>query len=222
MAFTLITVSGTYLLPTGHPASGSVSFTLTAPMRDSSTDVTITPQEQVVALSNSGSISINLYANDDATTQPDGVTYEVNERLNETGYNKYFFTLNSNSPNGRFSLADVVPNTEPIVTYNYATKEYVDSNIGATATSIAFTPTSEITSTTVQAAIEEVRAKSKFVHTQASSATTWSITHNLKFYPNVSIVDSALSHVIGEVTYINENSLTVSFTSAFSGKAFLS
>ena len=221
MAFTLITVTGTYLLPTGAPASGSVSFTLTAPMRDASTDVTITPQEQVVALSNSGSISINLYANDDATTQPDGVTYEVNERLNETGYNKYYFTLNSNSPNGRFNLADVVPNTEPIVTFNYATKEYVDSRIGG-ASSISFTPTSEITSTTVQAAIEEVRAKSKFVHTQASSATTWSITHNLKFYPNVSIVDSALSHVIGEVTYVDENSLTVSFTSAFSGKAFLS
>jgi len=221
MAFTLITVSGTYLLPTGAPASGSVSFTLTAPMRDASTDVTITPQEQVVALDNSGSISINLYANDDATTQPDGVTYEVNERLNETGYNKYFFTLNSNSLNGRFNLADVVPNTEPIVTYNYATKEYVDSRIGGAST-ISFTPTSEITSTTVQGAIEEVRAKSKYVHTQGAAATTWSITHNLKFYPNVSIVDSALSHVIGEVTYINENSLTVSFTSAFSGKAFLS
>lgn len=220
MAFTLITVTGTYLLPTGHPASGSVSFTLTAPMRDASTDVTITPQEQVVALSNSGSISINLYANDDATTQPDGVTYEVNERLNETGYNKYFFTLNSNSPSATFSLADVVPNTEPIVTYNYATKEYVDSR--TSSTNLAFTPTSEITSTTVQGAIEEVRAKSKYVHTQASAATTWSITHNLKFYPNVSIVDSALSHVMGEVTYINENSLTVSFTSAFSGKAFLS
>jgi hypothetical protein len=222
MAFTLITVTGTYLLPTGAPASGSVSFTLTAPMRDATSDVTITPQEQVVALNASGSISINLYANDDDSTVPDGVTYEVNERLNETGYNKYYFTLNSNSPYGRFDLADVAPNTEPIVTYNYATKEYVDSHIGVTATDIIFTPTSEITSTTVQAAIEEVRAKSKYVHTQGAPSTTWSVTHNLKFYPNVSIVDSALSHVMGEVTYINENSLTVSFTSAFSGKAFLS
>ena len=220
MAFTLITVTGTYLLPTGAPASGSVSFTLTAPMRDASTDVTITPQEQVVALNASGSISINLYANDDDTTQPDGVTYEVNERLNETGYNKYFFTLNSNSPNGEFNLADVIPNTEPIVTYNYATKEYVDSR--TRAEDLTFIPTSEITSTTIQGAIEEVRAKSKYVHTQASASTTWAVTHNLKFYPNVSIVDSALSHVMGEVTYINENSLTVSFTSAFSGKAFLS
>jgi hypothetical protein len=220
MAFTLINVTGTYLLSTGAPASGSVSFTLTAPMRDASTDITITPQEQVVALSPSGSISINLYANDDETTQPDGVIYEVNERLNGTGYNKYFFTLNSNSPGGTFDISDVVPNNEPIVTYNYATKEYVDSR--TSSATIAFTPTSEITSTTVQGAIEEVRAKSKYVHTQASPATTWAVVHNLKFFPNVAIVDSALSHVVGEVTYTDENNLTVSFTSAFSGKAFLS
>jgi hypothetical protein len=220
MAFTLIHVTGTYLLPTGAPASGSVSFTLTAPMRDASTDITITPQEQVVTLSPSGSISINLYANDDETTQPDGVTYEVNERLNETGYNKYFFTLNSNSPDGTFDISDVVPNNDPIVTFNYATKEYVDSR--NSAGELTFIPTSEITSTTIQGAIEEVRAKSKFVHTQASPSTTWTVAHNLKFFPNVAIVDSALSHVMGEVTYTDENNLTVSFTSAFSGKAFLS
>lgn len=221
MAFTLITVTGTYRLPTGAPASGSVSFTLTAPMRDALEDITITPQEQVVALNSSGSISINLYANDDDSTVPDGVTYEVNERLNETGYNKYFITINKDSPGGIYDLADVVPNDEPLVTYNYATKEYVDTRTG-TASQIIFAPTSEISATDVQSAIEEVRAKSKYVHTQASASTTWAVTHNLKFYPNVSIVDSALSHVMGEVTYINENSLTVSFTSAFSGKAFLS
>lgn len=221
MAFTLITVTGTYRLPTGAPASGSVSFTLTAPMRDASTNVTITPQEQIVALNASGSISINLYANDDTTTQPDGVTYEVNERLNETGYNKYFITINKDSPDGIYDLADVVPNYEPITTYNYATKEYVDTRT-TNAAALSFTPTSEITSTTVQGAIEEVRARSKYVHTQVSASTTWSVTHNLRFYPNVSIVDSALSNVMGEVTYIDENSLTVSFSAAFSGKAFLS
>lgn len=221
MAFTLISVQGTYLLPNGSPASGSVSFTLTAPMRDASTDVTITPTEQIVALDNSGSIAINLYANDDATTQPDGVTYEVNERINETGYNKYFITVNSNSPNGVFNLADVVPNTEPITTYNYATKEYVDSNIGS-ATAVAFAPTSEITATNVQEAIEQVRELSRYVHTQASAGTTWTINHNLKMYPGVTIVDTAGNHVMGQTTYPSLNTVVVEFTSAFSGKAYLS
>jgi hypothetical protein len=221
MAFTLISVTGQYLLPTGSPASGSVSFTLTAPMRDASTNITITPQEQVVALNASGSISINLYANDDDTTQPDGVTYEVNERLNETGYNKYFITINKDSPNATFDLADVVPNYEPITTYNYATKEYVDTRLSG-ADSISFTPTSEITATTVQTAIEQVRELSRYVHTQASAATTWTINHNLKMYPAVTVVDSAGSHVMGQTTYPSLNTVVVEFTSGFSGKAYLS
>lgn len=221
MAFTLIQVSGTYLLPTGQPATGSVSFTLTAPMRDASTDVTIAPTEQVVALDNSGSISINLYANDDPTTQPDGVTYEVNERLNETGYNKYFITVNHNSPNAQFDLSDVTPNYEPITTYNYATKEYVDTRI-AGADTIVFTPTAEITATNVQAAIEQVRELSRYVHNQASPSTTWTINHNLKMYPSVTVVDSAGSHVMGQTIYPSLNTVTVEFTSAFSGKAYLS
>lgn len=221
MAFTLISVTGQYLLPTGSPASGSVSFTLTAPMRDASTNITVTPQEQVVALDNSGSISINLYANDDDTTQPDGVTYEVNERLNETGYNKYFITINKDSPEGIYDLADVVPNYEPITTYNYATKEYVDTRL-AGADTIEFTPTSEITATNVQDAIEQVRELSRYVHTQAVASTTWTINHNLKMYPSVTVVDSAESHVMGQVIYSSLNSVTVEFTSAFSGKAYLS
>jgi FKBP-type peptidyl-prolyl cis-trans isomerase 2 len=44
----------------------------------------------------------------------------------------------------------------------------------------------------------------------------------MRFFPNVSIVDSAESKVIGEVTYISENALTVTFSHSFSGKAYLS
>lgn len=221
MAFTPIIVTGTYLLPGGLPASGSITFQPTAEMRDPATNTIVSTQEVKVGLNFNGSFSVSLYATNDDGVVPEGVTYEVNERLNETAWNKYFISIDKESPGGIFDLADVIPNEEPITTYNYATKEYVDSRIGG-ASSITFEPTSEITSTTVQDAIEEVRAKSKYVHNQVSASTTWSVAHNLKFYPNVSIVDSALSHVMGEVTYIDENNLTVSFTSAFSGKAFLS
>jgi hypothetical protein len=188
-------------------------------MRDPATNVSIPVTNTSVTLNGTGSFSVALYATNSPGIVPTGVTYEVNERISGSSFNKYFITLNHNSTGNTMDLADIVPNVQPITTFNYATVEYVNTNAGAAG---SFTPTSEILSTTIQGAIEEVRAKSKFVHTQASAATTWSITHNLKFYPNVSIVDSALSHVIGEVTYINENSLTVSFTSAFSGKAFLS
>jgi hypothetical protein len=61
-----------------------------------------------------------------------------------------------------------------------------------------------------------------YEHTQGVSSNSWTILHNLGFYPNVTVVDSAGTIYEGEITYTNTNSLTVSFSAAFSGKAYLS
>lgn len=61
-----------------------------------------------------------------------------------------------------------------------------------------------------------------YVHNQISSSDTWAITHNLGFYPAVTIVDSGGHVVIGDVTYVSANALTVSFNATFGGKAYLS
>lgn len=61
------------------------------------------------------------------------------------------------------------------------------------------------------------------VHTQATASASWTITHNLGYYPGgVSIVDSAGSKVYGDVTFISENQLVINFSSAFGGKAYIS
>lgn len=60
-----------------------------------------------------------------------------------------------------------------------------------------------------------------FVYAQSVAASTWNITHNLNKYPSVSVVDSGLNTVYGDVEYLDTNSLTVTFRSAFGGKAFL-
>lgn len=60
-----------------------------------------------------------------------------------------------------------------------------------------------------------------YIHTQATPALVWTITHNLNKYPAVTVVDSGNSEVIGEIQYTNTNTLTVTFSSAFSGKAYL-
>ena len=60
-----------------------------------------------------------------------------------------------------------------------------------------------------------------YTYTQVSASATWNITHNLKKKPSVSIVDSADNNVYGDIEYINENQLTITFNSAFSGKAYL-
>ena len=59
-------------------------------------------------------------------------------------------------------------------------------------------------------------------HTQGSASDTWVINHNLGFKPNVTVVDSAGTIYEGEIMYTNTNSLTVSFSASFSGRAYLS
>lgn len=61
-----------------------------------------------------------------------------------------------------------------------------------------------------------------YVHDQMTPSATWVIVHNLGFYPNVRIEDSAGSDVEGDVTQDSVNQMTVTFASAFSGKAYLS
>jgi hypothetical protein len=65
-------------------------------------------------------------------------------------------------------------------------------------------------------------ARVSYDHMQGAASSSWSITHNLGFKPNVTVIDSAGNIVEGEIAYTNSNSLTVSFQSAFSGNAYLS
>jgi hypothetical protein len=59
-------------------------------------------------------------------------------------------------------------------------------------------------------------------HTQGTSAAVWNISHYLGWYPNVTVQDSGGSIVEGEITYTSSNALTVTFSGAFSGDAYLS
>ena len=59
-----------------------------------------------------------------------------------------------------------------------------------------------------------------FVYIQAVSSDVWEIKHNLDKYPAVTVVDSGNSVVIGEIVYIDKNNIRITFTSAFSGKAY--
>lgn len=61
----------------------------------------------------------------------------------------------------------------------------------------------------------------RYVHTQASPSTTWVINHSLGGKPSITVVDSADTMVIGEVTYNSNSQVTVEFTAAFSGYAYL-
>lgn len=56
---------------------------------------------------------------------------------------------------------------------------------------------------------------------QPVASDVWVLEHNLDKYPSVTIVDSAGSVVVGDVTYVSKNKIIVTFIGAFSGKAYL-
>lgn len=60
-----------------------------------------------------------------------------------------------------------------------------------------------------------------YLHNQMIASATWNITHNLNKYPSVTIVNSAGDEVIGDVSYPSINSVTINFSAANGGKAYL-
>ena len=85
---------------------------------------------------------------------------------------------------------------------------HTDTNVN-----IKFTPFSTILSNT------GVNDKN-YVHTQSSASATWVVTHNLGKNASVTVVDSAGTVVIGQVDYDSINQITLTFSGAFSGKAY--
>lgn len=61
-----------------------------------------------------------------------------------------------------------------------------------------------------------------YEHEQVVPQSVWSVGHGLGGFPNVTVVDSTGRVVIGDVEYIDDNSLQLIFSAAFSGKAYVS
>jgi hypothetical protein len=69
---------------------------------------------------------------------------------------------------------------------------------------------------------ENTLINKSYTHSQISAQSDWTINHNLNCMPTkVTIVDSGGSVVIGDVKYIDNDTITVHFGSAFSGKAYI-
>lgn len=69
--------------------------------------------------------------------------------------------------------------------------------------------------------VNEAMLPETYTYTQGAPASTWNIAHTLNKFPSVSVVDSANNDVIGDVHYTDQSNLTITFSSPFSGKAYL-
>ena len=56
---------------------------------------------------------------------------------------------------------------------------------------------------------------------QSAASNIWTITHTLDKKPSITVVDSGDNKVYGKIDYIDNNTLTITFNAAFSGKAYL-
>jgi hypothetical protein len=62
---------------------------------------------------------------------------------------------------------------------------------------------------------------SSFTYTQGVAETTWNIQHNMGKFPSITVIDTANTVVTGQYTYIDNNNVTLNFSAAFAGKAYL-
>jgi hypothetical protein len=61
-----------------------------------------------------------------------------------------------------------------------------------------------------------------YTHIQNAVSYTWDVSHNLGFRPNVTAVNSSGLVVEGDVEYIDNDNLTITFAIPVTGKAYLS
>lgn len=67
----------------------------------------------------------------------------------------------------------------------------------------------------------QAQTRENYVHDQQVASATWVVVHDLNKYAAVNIVDTANDIIMGEVKYNSLNQLTITFTAAISGKAYL-
>jgi hypothetical protein len=64
-----------------------------------------------------------------------------------------------------------------------------------------------------------------FEYEQVTPSTAWGdngvVTHNLAKFPSITVVDTAGTVVTGQYDYIDNNNVTLTFSAAFAGKAYL-
>ena len=60
-----------------------------------------------------------------------------------------------------------------------------------------------------------------FVFVQTAPSAAWTVVHNLNKYPSVTVINNNNFVLYGEIEYIDINTLTITFSGGFSGKAYL-
>lgn len=238
------TVFGTYLAGSGEPAKGRVTFTPTTRVVDED-DAVIVESTLTAPLDINGSFEIDLPVTDNALLRPDGWAYKVSIRLYGVKPQSFYALLPYGDGSDVDIRSEISSGTEgttasnPVVVQGPAGPRgpgvlidsglpsnlvgvdgdiYIDSDTGS-----YYGPKANgVWSLTAVYSLDGALTQNqRHVHTQASVSSSWTITHALGGRPSVTVVDSAGTVIIGEVKYNSDTEVVVSFTSPFSGFAYL-
>jgi hypothetical protein len=238
------TATGTYTTATGAAAVGRVTFTPTARVVDVDDEVIV--EDTITAiLDTSGTFSVVLPTTDNPFLKPSGWAYQVHVRIRGVKPQKFFAFLpaGDSSPvdlnqelSGTGNVSDATAPTSvrgpigprgPGTITGAGLPTYVDGQNGDiyidTTTGCYYGPKEdgEWSGVPFYTPAEVDNTTQRYVHTQSAASSTWSITHALGGRPSITIVDSAGTVVVGDVVYNSNTAVTISFTSPFSGYAYL-
>lgn len=236
------TVYGTYLTGLGDPAKGRITFTPSTRVVDLN-DAVIVESALTAPLDASGSFEIDLPVTDNALLRPERWSYKVNVRLYGVKPQSFYAFL----PYGDGSDVDIrskigtedVTSSSPVTVQGPAGPRgpgvligsgtpsnlagvdgdlYIDTDNGSYYGPKANGVWPEFPAYSLDSALTQ---NQRYVHTQATVSSTWTVTHALGGRPSVTVVDSSGTVVLGEISYNSDTEVVISFTSPFSGYAYL-
>jgi hypothetical protein len=235
------TVVGTYLTGLGTPAKGRVTFTPTSRVVDAD-DAVVIEDTLTAVLNTLGAFEIDLPTTDNALLSPEGWAYDVSVRLYGVKPQHFYAFLpygDGSDVDIRTDISLVGTGTPTVSSSTGATGPigprgpgviigeglptdgdgfngdiYIDSDSGS-----YYGP--KTAGEWSDAPVYTAGNTRRKVHTQASVSAQWVITHDLGGRPAVTIVDSAGTVVVGDVSYNSNTQVTISFTAPFSGYAYL-
>jgi hypothetical protein len=69
--------------------------------------------------------------------------------------------------------------------------------------------------------VQTIITNARYVHSQGVPVATWTIRHNLGWYPSVTLIDMSNNVFCGNITYLDKNTCEVALFSEVSGYAYV-
>jgi len=177
------------------------------------TEIIISEQDQISVF---GHYSIDSYTQiDDTTFYTMSLTYIGGPGVieHDKQYNICSFVLSDTDTTYELDSIQNGPNSDIRLIGSDSTTDIVTLEAGSNVTLTN-------SGNTIRVDVVDMGDKN-YVHDQPVASVTWTVQHDLDKFPSCTMVLSTGQQGYGDVTFIDENNLTITFSGAVSGKAYI-